>query len=280
MLLKHQTATPGFPRNPSLAPLSLLVAVCGIFSYPPNHLRIACTTNLIYLHCIRTRGPRAPAHHVVICTVLCLSEGKEGSGKPPIQPAPQRVAKPLRKCLSFAQLRDVVTHKHLQAPGHLASRTTANPIEELGQGNLGGWEMWGRRRGNGAARAVGLIYLVQLKWRGIVCGSKVNKVVEVDALDVCRWEWSWQECVGVLRRQLKACRETLWRWGTPSKGAQWRWGRPGASKASGISSARPSGVHRRPATSGAPRSSGGRCNGAAGPPRGISPKSHWTTRRS
>ena len=48
--------TPGFPRNPSLAPLPLLSTVCSIFS-----------------------GPRAPARQMVVRITLCTClEGREG----------------------------------------------------------------------------------------------------------------------------------------------------------------------------------------------------------
>ena len=51
----------------------------------------------------------------------------------------------------------------------------------------------------------------------------------------------------------------------------WPWGRPIGNKSSGKLSAGPSGARRKPGTSSAPRSSGGRSNGAAAaPPRDVS----------
>ena len=74
---------PGFPRNPSLAPLPLLSTVCSIFlpTHPPPNQH---PLNRVYLQCTRTPGPRAPARQMVVRIILCpCLEGREDQENQP-----------------------------------------------------------------------------------------------------------------------------------------------------------------------------------------------------
>ena len=74
---------PGFPRNPSLAPLPLLSTVCSIFlpTHPPPNQH---PLNRVYLQCTRTPGPRAPARQMVVRTMMCpCLEGREDQENQP-----------------------------------------------------------------------------------------------------------------------------------------------------------------------------------------------------
>ena len=62
---------PRFPHKPRFGSTALLVTVCRIFYYPPTHPRAPCHLRPIYLQCVRTPGPRAPACQMVVRIVLC-----------------------------------------------------------------------------------------------------------------------------------------------------------------------------------------------------------------
>ena len=77
---------PGFPRNPSLAPLPLLSTVCSIFlpTHPPPNQH---PLNRVYLQCTRTPGPRAPARQMVVRIILSpCHEGREDQENQPNPP--------------------------------------------------------------------------------------------------------------------------------------------------------------------------------------------------
>ena len=69
-----------------------------MFFFPPTQPR----TRALYLQCIRTPGPRAPAHQMVVQLMLCLChEGSEVQGISQTQVSPETPV--WRHCLSYLQ---------------------------------------------------------------------------------------------------------------------------------------------------------------------------------